>query len=174
MTKTKKLTLSAVLCALGVVFMGLGSVMEIFDMTVCAFASLIVVFVYLEVGTYYALGVFLVTSLLSLIIIPSKLVFFEYFTVFGIYPLLKALIERLPRWSWLVVKLLFANAIIWLLTLLCALFINYDFIEGDTLLLKVGFYVLMNFAFLAFDYFITVMVRFYYDRLRRRFKMFLQ
>ncbi len=174
MTKTKKLTLSAVLCALSVVFMALGSIIDVFDLSVCALASLIVVFIYLEVGATYALGVYLATAILSLIIVPSKLVFFEYFLVFGIYPLLKAFIERLPRWSWLLIKLVFVNAIIWLLTLFCALLLGYDFIEGDTLILKAGFYILMNGAFLAYDYFITVMVRFYYDRLRQRFKRFLK
>ena len=174
MTKTKKLTLSAVLCALGVVFMALGSVIDVLDLSVCAFASLIVVFVYLEVGASYALGVYLATSVLALIIVPSKLIFFEYFLVFGIYPLLKALIERLPRWTWFPIKLLFANAIIWIITLFSALFLSYDFIEGDTLIMKAAFYLLMNIAFVAYDYFITVMVRFYYDRLRQRFKRFLK
>ena len=72
MTETKKLTLSAVLCALGVVFMALGSVIEVMDLSVCAFASLIVVFVYLEIGVPYALGVYLATALSSMLIIPSK------------------------------------------------------------------------------------------------------
>ena len=144
------------------------------DLSVCAFASLIVVFVYLEIGVPYALGVYLATALISMMIIPSKLIFFEYFFVFGIYPLLKAFVERLPRWSWIAIKFVFVNVIIWLITLFCALFLSYDFIEGDTLLLKAGFYILMNVAFFAYDYFITVMVRFYYDRLRQRFKRFLR
>jgi hypothetical protein len=174
MTKTKKLTLSAVLCALGVVFMALGSVIDVLDLSVCALASLIVVFVYLEVGASYALGVYLATSVLSLIIVPSKLVFFEYFLVFGVYPLLKALIEKLPHWSWFPVKLVFVNAIIWVIAAFSSLLLSYDFIEGDTPVMKIAFYLLMNAAFVAYDYFITVMVRFYYDRLRHIFKRFLK
>ena len=111
MKSTKKLTLSALLCALGVVFMAMGSVIDVLDLTVCALASLLVVFVYLELGTRYAIGVYRCTSSAALIVGPSKLLCFEYILLFGGYPLLKALIERLPRWLWIIVKLAFINAI---------------------------------------------------------------
>ncbi len=174
MTKTKKLTLCSVLCALGVVLMAVGSVIDVLDLSVCAFVSLIVVFVYIEIGASYAFGVYLATSLLSLILVPSKLIFVEYVLVFGIYPLIKALFERLPRWTWLVIKLAFVNAVIWLLVLVCEFLLGVPFIEGDTLILKIGFYLLVNIAFVVYDIFITVMVRFYFDKLRHRFKQFLK
>ena len=47
MNNTKKLAISAVLVALGTVFMVLGAVIEVMDLTVCAIASLIVVFIYI-------------------------------------------------------------------------------------------------------------------------------
>ncbi len=174
MKNTKKLTLSSVLSALGVVLMAFGSVIDLFDLTICAVASLIVVFVYLEIGTAYAFGVYLATSLLSLILLPSKIVFFEYFFVFGIYPLLKALIERLPRWSWLLVKILYINAVVWLLLLFSELFLGVPFIEGDTLIIKVLVYLLLNVTFIVYDYFITVMVRVYVDKFRKQFKKFIK
>ncbi len=174
MTKTKKLTLSAILCALGVALMAMGSFIDILDLSVCAVVSLIVVFVYLEVGMSYAFGVYIVTSLLSLLIVPSKLIFVEYFLLFGIYPLLKALTEKLPRPTWLPIKLLFFNGIIWLVILVFEFLFGVPFIEGDTLILKIGFYLLLNVTFVVYDIFITVMVRFYYEKLRKRFKSFLK
>ena len=174
MKNTKKLTLSALLCALGVVFMALGSVIDVIDLTVCALVSLLVVFVYLELGTKYAIGVYICTSIAALIVVPSKLLCFEYILVFGFYPLLKALIERLPRWLWLIVKLAFINTIIWLLIVFVQMLFGFPFIEGDSFIFKAALYILMNFAFIVYDLFISVMVRVYYEKFRSRFKRFLK
>ena len=59
MSKTKKLTLSSLMVAMGIAIMALGSFIEVMDLTVCAAVSLIVVFIYLEVGVGYAWGVIL-------------------------------------------------------------------------------------------------------------------
>lgn len=174
MRKTKRLTLSAILVALGVAFMSMGSVIDVLDLTVCALASLLVAFVYMELGGSYAWSVYICTSLAAFLVAPSKLLCFEYALVFGIYPLLKAYIERLPRWLWLVVKLAFINGIIWALIFFVEMLFGFPFIEGDSLVYKAALYLLMNVAFVVYDAFITVMVRFYYDRLRDRFKRFLR
>lgn len=174
MKKTKKLTLSAILVAMGVVFMLLGSVVEVMDLSICAAASLIVVFVYLEIGPSYATGVYLATSVIGFIILPAKLMAVEYFLVFGIYPLLKAFVEKLPRWSWIALKLIFINLVIWLLFAVCELLLGVPFFEGDNLFLKTLFYLFMNLTFIVYDIFITVMVRFYYDKIRPRIKSLLR
>ena len=162
------------LVALGTSLMLLGSVIEVLDLSVCALASLIVVFVYLELGSPYTWLVWICTSLCTALIYSGSVVWVEYFLVFGIYPLLKAYIERLPRWSWLPVKLLFINAVIWAIFALCELLLGIPFFGEDTTFMKVAVYVLMNVAFIAYDMFIGVMVRLYYDKIRNRFKRFLK
>ncbi len=174
MKKTKKLTLSSLSTALGVVFMALGSVIDVLDLSVCALASLLVVFIYLEVGVPYAVGTYLATALLSLILVPSKLVFFEYFLVFGAYPLIKALIEKTPRWSWIPAKFAFINMVIWVIIMFSELVLGAPFIEGDTLILKIAFYLLLNVTFAVYDVFITVMVRVYFEKFRSIFKRILK
>ena len=47
MRQTKKITLSAMLTALGTVLMVLGAFIDVIDLSVCALASLLVVFVYI-------------------------------------------------------------------------------------------------------------------------------
>ena len=74
--------------ALGTAIMLLGTVIEVFDLTVCAFASMLVVFIYLEIGSYYPWLVWICTSLATLLISPGTLVWAEYLLVFGIYPLI--------------------------------------------------------------------------------------
>ena len=174
MRKTKKITLSAMLVALGTVFMVIGSVVEVLDLTVCALASLIVVFVYLEIGSYYPWLVWICTSLATALLYSGSVVWVEYFFVFGIYPLIKAYIERLPRWSWLTVKLLYINAVIWLIFCVAELILGIPFLTGEGRLMTVVLYLLMNVAFVAYDAFIGVMVRLYFAKFRNRIKTLLK
>ena len=160
--------------ALGTAFMVLGAVIEVLDLTVCALASMLVVFVYLEIGSYYPWLVWICTSLATALIYPGSIIWAEYALVFGIYPLVKAYIEKMPRWSWLIVKLVYINAVIWGLFAICELLLGIPFFEEDGAVMKVVVYVLMNVAFLMYDLFIAVMVRFYYDKLRPRFKKMLK
>ncbi len=174
MRKTKKLTLSAMMVALGTVFMVIGAVFEVMDLTACALASLVVVFIYLELGSPYTWLVWICTTLATALFYPGSVLWAEYFLVFGVYPMIKAYIERLPRWLWLIVKLVYINAIIW------ALMFVFDFIFGtpllgsDSLPMTIILYILMNVAFVAYDMFITVMVRLYIEKFRHRFKKFLK
>ena len=174
MKSTKKLALSAILAALGTVFMVLGAVIEVMDLTVCALASLVVVFVYLEIGSPYTWIVWLVTSLATALMFPGSLIWVEYLLVFGIYPIIKAYIERLPRLIWWPIKLVFVNAIIWALFFIVEGLFGVPFFEGDTLPLKIATYALINIAFVAYDLFITVMVRLYFEKIRHRINRFLK
>lgn len=175
MRQTKKITLSAILVAMSVAFMAVGSLIEVLDLSVCAVVSLLVVFVYLEIGGAYPWLLWICTSVLAFIICPNKLLAVEYFLVFGVYPILKAYIERLPRMLWWPVKLAFMNIVIW------ALFFIVEFIFGLNIfeteggfIWKVALYVLMNVAFIVYDMFITIMVRLYYEKFRKRFLRFLK
>ena len=162
------------LTALGTSLMLLGSVIEVLDLSVCAIASLIVVFVYLELGSPYTWLVWLCTSLCTALIYSGSVVWVEYFLVFGIYPILKAYFEKLPRPFWLPVKLVYINAVIWALFAICELLLGVPSFEENTAFMKAAVYVLMNVAFVAYDMFLTVMVRLYYDKIRQRFKRFLK
>ncbi len=174
MRKTKKLTLSAMLVALGTVFMVLGAVVEMLDLTVCALASLVVVFAYLELGSPYTWLIWLCTSLATALMFPGSIIWVEYLLVFGVYPLLKAYVERLPRWSWLLVKLIFINGIVWALIFLVDFIFGTPFLESELLWMKIATYALINVAFIAYDMFITVMVRLYAEKFRHRFRKFLK
>ena len=174
MRQTKKITLSAILVALGVAFMALGAVLEVLDLSVCALASLIVVFIYIEVGSPYTWLVWICTSLISALVFPGSILWVEYLLVFGIYPILKAYFERLPRAFWWVVKLVFFNLVIWALFAIVEFILGLPFFEGDSLFWKAMLYLLMNVAFVAYDMFLTVMVRLYFEKFRKRFIRFLK
>ena len=152
--------------ALGAVIMALGAVIEVVDLTVCAIASLIIVFIYLEVGSPYTWLTWICTSLATFLIFPGKPIWLNYFLVFGIYPLLKAYIEKLPKLLWIIVKLVYANAIVVAMFFLTELIFGVPFFEKDILWLKIVLVAVINVAFIAYDLFITVSVKLYYAKVR--------
>ena len=160
--------------ALGTVFMVLGAVFEVLDMTVCATASMLVVFVYLEIGSYYPWLVWICTTIATALLYPGSIIWAEYMLVFGIYPLLKAYIERLPKWSWLIVKLVYINAVVWGMFAISELLLGIPFFGEEGKIMAIVTYILMNVAFVMFDLFITVMVRFYMNKIRPRISKLLK
>lgn len=168
MKDTKKLTISAILTALGVVIMLLGAVIEVLDLSVGAIASLIVVFVFVEIGKPYHWLVWICTSLITAIIYPGSALWIEYLLIFGIYPILKSYIERLPRWSWWPVKLVYINAVVGLLALAMEKLLGIPFFEEDGVWMRVLFWALLNVAFVMYDVFIKVLVRVYFAKYRER------
>jgi hypothetical protein len=184
MRSTKKLTLSAILVAMSVVIMVLGGVISVLDLSMSALASLIVAFAYIEIGMPYTWLIWLATTVLSAVIFPGSLLWVSYFVAFGVYPILKGYIERLPRPYWILIKLLFANAAIWLMIAGSELILGLPLFDTDSLglqlspmaarLIKIGLYLFLNLVFFAYDLCITACVRFYMVKLRHRFQKFLR
>ena len=180
MRQTKKLTLGAMIIALGVLFMTLGYFVEALDLTVAALLSLTMAFAFIELGSPYTYIIWLATSLLGGLFFTASLVWLTYFLIFGIYPILKAYIERAPKWSWIPIKLLVFNAMLIILIFVSQLIVGVPlFSVGEELseyavYIKVGLYVLCNIAFFVYDVFMTVMIRAYLTRLRHRFSRFLR
>ena len=174
MSSTKKLTLSAITVALGAVFMTLGALFETLDLTVCCLASLLVMFVYMEIGSPYQWLVWICTSLAVFLIVPAKFVWAEYLFIFGIYPILKAYIERLARVFWIPLKAIFFIVVVVGAMLVCELLLGVPFFEVDATWMKVGMTALIGVAAAAYDMFLTVMIRFYIFKIRPRIKNLLK
>ena len=174
MSNTKKLTLSAITVTLGTVIMALGAILEVMDLTTCCFASLLVMLVYTEIGSPYTWLVWLCTSFAMFMILPAKPIWGEYLFIFGIYPILKAYIERTTRWLWLILKALFFAVVIVGAYFVCELLLGVPFFETEVLWLKVGTSVLIAVCAATYDMFLTVMFRFYVFKIRPRIKNLLK
>ncbi len=174
MKETKKITLSAMLVALGVVIMLLGAVIEMLDLSVGAIASLIVVFVFIEIGKPYHFLVWICTSLILALIYPGSAMWVEYLLIFGIYPILKAYIERLPKWSWWPVKILYINAIVAFLAFGMEMLLGIPFFEDEGTGMRIAFWVLLNVAFVMYDIFLRTLIRVYILKYRERFSKLLK
>lgn len=180
MRRSKKLALSGMMSALGVVFISVGALVPTLDMTASALSSLIVALVYVEIGAPYVHLVWICTSLLSFIFFPGSTVWLVYFLVFGFYPILKAYIERAPRAFWFLLKLIYSNITFLLLFYLSELVFGLPLITEESLFgisgtpLLIIAIIIMNIAFTAYDMLITVMLRIYLFRFRERFKNLLK
>ena len=181
MKQTKKLTISAMVVALGTIFMLLGAVIEVFDLTAVALASVLVAFVYIEIGSPYTWLVWICTTLCTFLCYQHSPMWFIYFVLFGIYPILKGYIERLPRAFWWPIRILFGNVAFVLMIFGVGFITGIPFIDTEETFfgitgsaLYIVAIVLVNLAMVAYDFFLGVMIRYYMENLRPKFKKILK
>ena len=174
MRTTKKITVSAMVVALGAIFLVIGSYISAVDLIFEIGASLLAGFIYLEIGAPYTWLVWLATTLTVAFLPNGITVAGLYFLVFGIYPILKAYIERTPRALWWPIKLVYINVIIVILALAVRLITGASMFASEMLIVNIALWVLINVAFIAYDMFITVAVRLYMLKYRKIFTKFLK
>lgn len=163
--RTVRLAVTAFMAALSFVVLFLGVSLGIADLSALMISSFGVVFCLLEMGGCYPYLVWLVTSALAFILLPDKLVFFEYFLFAGIYPVIKFRAARCrPVIGW-VIKLASFNAA------LCACAVISVYVLGlpaDVGLSLGGLlYLVGNVLFVLYDMALSSVSAFYILRLRR-------
>ena len=179
MKNTKKLTVSAIATALGVVLMLIGAVFEPLDLGSACISSVLVAFIYMEIGSPYTYLVWLCTSLITALVYPSGLMWIMYLSVFGFYPIIKGIIEKLPRAVWWPLKLAFGAVSFSVLFVVCTFVLGVSlFEEGFFGLPSEVFYLLMLLlicvCFAAYDIFLTAYIRIYLARIRPKIKKLLK
>jgi len=161
---TKNLVLSAIFAALGVVILSLGSIIEVLDLSVCAAASLLIVVSVIEIGYYWPFLTYLVTAVLSALLLPNKFCAVVYILFAGLYPIFKAMFERLHYVISWILKFSFFNTTL----LLIIVFTVYVLHLEDT---GMGFEILLiltaNGVFLLYDFVLTRLITLYLVKFRR-------
>ena len=94
---TRRMVTCALLCALAVVCLGMGTLIEVFDLTAAAGAALILLPILLCYGNRYALLSYAVTAVLGIILMPQSLAAWMFAGVTGYYPMVKKKLDALPR-----------------------------------------------------------------------------
>lgn len=169
MKKTRDLTTCALLCALSMAFMLLGSVLDVLDLSAVMLASVMSLFIYVEFGGRYAWTAYAVTGILALLLLPSKAVAAEYLLFGGFYPICRVYLMRFSRWLSLLLRLAIFNLSFTVITLL----LNYLITPTDAPLpLQVLTYAVGNAAFLLYDHALSrvglLWIRYLAPRLKRR------
>lgn len=166
--RSRNIALSAILCSLGVLFLYVGSVLEILDLTMGALASVIVIFAVIEMGGKSPYLIYTVTSLLSVLLLPNKFPALLYVVFAGIYPILKEKFERLHFIiSWILKLSVFNTSL-----LILIFFTKYLFHIPDTDMdFKWIVFGLGNATFVLYDVAISKVITFYLIKIRSMLKL---
>jgi hypothetical protein len=181
--KTKKLTIGAILSALGVAMLLVGAMIEVMDLSMAALASFFCIFAVIELGGVYPWLIYAVTSVLSLILMPFGMGGWFYLLFFGYYPILKEKLERKKRTiSWLLKIVLFNTALA--IGVVAAYFLFFGNTAGgieQAFFLIFGgedvgkamaiiTYLLANVVFVVYDIALTRLITYYFVKIRKKFK----
>ncbi len=162
----KKLALSAVVCALSVIVCILGSILNIADLTACTVAAGLLYLAMVDLKARYSVLTYIASSVLMWILFPYASGTVFYVAFFGYYPLIKGILERLPKVLIYIAKLALFNGVL----LLLFKFATFLFIaEGEATdsPLLIAALVLANIFFLVFDFALTVLSMAYKNHFRR-------
>lgn len=107
---TYRLAVCSLFCAMGTVMLGLGALLELFDITCAAMAAILFLPVFYRYGSRYTLLCWGVTSALGLILMPQSLAPWLYACLLGYYPVIKRQVDKLPRLVAFVCKLCIITA----------------------------------------------------------------
>ena len=181
--KTKKLTLSAMLAAIGAVILLLGSLFQVIDLSMAAIASFVCVVAVIEVGTKYAWIIYAVVGFISVLLRPMSFAPWVYVAFLGYYPIIKEKIEKLPRAVSWVLKMISFNAAFIACCIVGYFFLTagnptdiFDFfntllgVPGAGMAIAVGLYAFVNVVFIIYDIALTRLISLYLFRLRQRLK----
>ena len=165
---TKRLAISAMLSALSVVMLYIGSASQVLDMTMGVMASLCTVVAVIEYGGAMPWLIYAVSGVLSFIIVPYPETAVMYILFFGFYPILKEKLEKKKKWiSWLLKEVIF-NVALCVLTLLS----KFVFLSADTdsTVITVIFFLLAELAFPLYDIALTRLITVYIFKIRPKIK----
>ena len=169
---TKKLTVCALLAALGVIIMYVGSLMEVLDISMSVLASLLCVIAVIEYGKSAPWMIFLVTSILAFLLLPNKSPAYFYAVFFGFYPILKEKFEKKPKvLCWILKEIVFNVCLAGMVVITVFLLIDptkSTLINPFTISAAV---VLAEAVFILYDIALTRLISFYIFNLRKRLKI---
>ena len=168
-TNTKQLTVCAMLTALGVVLLWIGSVLEVAEISMAVIASLLCVLAVIEYGGAAPWLVFAATGVLSLLLLPNKGVAVAYVLFFGYYPIVKEKLEKRARvMRWVLKEIVFNVALVALLAVW-----KWLLFPGATVgspMLVVILVVLCEIVFVLYDIALTRLISLYLFRIRQRLR----
>ena len=165
--KTRKLAVSAIISALCVVILYLGSAINIFDLTAVAVVSLIMMFAVSEIGFPFHWAIYGVVAVLSMLLLPDKFAAVAFLVLGGIYPILRPRLEKMPVAVSFIMKLLYFNVV---LTGIIAASLFVLKIKDDRLGFNILTYSLGNVTIFLYDFCIGIISNAYIKYFRKLLK----
>lgn len=167
MKKSLKITLSGIMAALGTAVMFL-SFFPYATFSVPAVASFAVMLVLLEVGIPYSIGTYIVIGVLSLLLCEKEASLY-FVTLMGLYPVIKALCERVKSRvvEW-VLKMLYLNAAVGVSYLVLTYIMGIKIEETSKFSFMLIITLLLgNIAFVLYDRCLSSLADFYFRKIHK-------
>ena len=155
--KTKNTAVCGLMTALSVVLMMLTTLVPVFMYVIPIVTGLLVLFTADFANKKWGMGVYFSTALLSLLLITDKEAALTYALFFGYYPLIKDIIEKLPKvLCWVLKFILFNGAAVGIGVISFYLFgvsgEEYDEFGKYTIPILL---LMANIAFILYDFCLT-------------------
>lgn len=171
--KIKAITFSGISIALIVIFLFMASIIEVLDYSICLLCGLAVALILAEFGTSSALSVFVGSSILSLMMVPSKISVVLFVAFCGWYPLAKKYLEKFREPFGTISKYVIFNITLTIMILLFKELMIADFPQSLPYCVIVAIlYVAANVIFGLFDTLITRLTWLYLHKYRKQFNFF--
>lgn len=165
--KAARTALAGMLSALGVVFLFVGAVTGVMDLTGICAASVLTAVAVVELGGAYPYLIWAVTGVIAFMILPDKTVAAGYVLFGGIYPMLKLYFERLSRVMEWIAKLCYGAAVLGVLYVLSRFIFA---VPQESLPIMIALGVGYAVFFVIYDYALSVTMTLYMRRLRPKLK----
>lgn len=144
----KRMALCAMMAALCVVLMLLGAILELGMYAAPLLAGLLLIPVGKLYGRKYHTLLFAASALLCFLLVPNVEQNLMFAGIFGWYPILRPILQKLPKWLRWPVKLVIFNALIVAIEALVMLVLVPEAMERVFLWILL---ILANVTFLAYD-----------------------
>lgn len=144
----KRMALCAMMVALCVVLMVLGAILELGMYVAPLLSGLLLIPVGKLYGKKYHIVVFAASALLCFLLVPNMEENLVYAGFLGWYPILRPLLQKLPKWLRWIVKLVVFNVLIVAIEALVMLVLAPEAMEGIFLWILL---VLANVVFVTYD-----------------------
>jgi len=164
--KSNHIARGGIFAALSLILLYFSSIFPTNKLFILGLASCIIPFSIMVTGIKNTIVLYCAVSLLSLLIIPSKLISVAYILIFGSYGFVKYFVERLRNIPLeIILKLLYFN-------ITSAIIINvYKLVLLKTLNINIYLIILvMEIAFIVYDYALTAFISYSNKNLLKTFK----
>jgi len=164
--KTYKMALGGILGALAVISLFLATVLPTSRLSFYALSSFFISIVVIETGIRTGWLFYIATSLLAVILVPSKLEIIPYVIFFGIYGIIKYHIEKINK---LIIEYILKFTYFNLCMAAAILFISEVFAESIRIQLPWWLIIAaFEVVFIVYDLVYTMFIVYYKDKLRKK------
>lgn len=171
--RSKKIALSGILTAVAVIFMYIGALFQVLDLSSAALGSIVILIALIEVGKGYALGIFASSSVLALLLLPSKAPALIFVAFSGYYPILKVYLNMIkPKALSYLARFAVFNGALFLILFAGSRLFGVDVLAeySGSRMLTAAFLTMCEVTFGLYDFALERMVFFYTVKLKNRFR----